>query len=142
MHLCELCAAEQGIAIKTQIPLNELLSGLLESQPSDDQLRGASKERQTCCPHCGFTLEQYRKESLLGCPYDYDVFEKTLLPLIKKAHNGATVHCGKVPSKAPADSKKQIELLRLHQQLQQAVKAENYERAAKLRDTINRQSKK
>ena len=38
MHICERCAQEQGIAVKSQIPLNELLSGLLASAPSDDEM--------------------------------------------------------------------------------------------------------
>ena len=36
MHICEHCAAEQGIAVKSQMPINELLSSLLASQPSDE----------------------------------------------------------------------------------------------------------
>jgi len=44
MHLCEQCAPEQGIAIKSQIPLNELLSDLLSVQPSDDELFSALEE--------------------------------------------------------------------------------------------------
>ncbi len=135
MHLCELCAQEQGIAVKSQIPLNELLGGLLAAQPADDELFGDSEK--PACPQCGFTLEQFRKEGLLGCPYDYEAFERTLLPLIEKAHDGRTTHCGKVPSKTPANAKKQIELMTLHQQLEVAVRKEDYELAAKLRDKIN-----
>lgn len=140
MHICEQCAQEQGIAVKSQIPLNELLSGLLASAPSDDEMLGDS-EKKTSCPHCGFTLEQFRKEAVLGCPYDYEIFEKPLLPLIEKAHNGQSVHCGKVPSKASTDTKKQIELLNLRQQLEAAVQAEDYELAAELRDKINQNEK-
>lgn len=136
MHLCELCAQKQGIAVKSQIPLNELLGGLLAAQPADDELFGDS-EKKPSCPRCGFTLEQFRKEGLLGCPYDYEVFEKSLLPLIEKAHDGRTTHCGKVPSKTPADAKKQIELMTLRQQLEVAVRKEDYELAAKLQDKIN-----
>ena len=137
LHLCEHCAQKQGIAAKSQMPLNELLSNLLASQPLDDELFGPS-ESQLACPHCGFTLDQFRKEAALGCPYDYEVFEKSLLPLIKKAHDGQAAHCGKVPSKIPKDTKKQIELANMRQQLEAAVKAEDYELAAKLRDKINR----
>ena len=135
MHLCERCAAEQGIAVKSQIPINELLSSLLSVQPTDDELFGPS-EKELSCPHCGFTLEQFRNEAVMGCPYDYEVFEKALSPLIKKTQDGKTVHCGKVPSKAPKDAKKQIKLLNLRQQLETAVQAEDYELAAKLRDKI------
>jgi len=136
MHLCEHCAAEEGIAVKSQIPLNELLSNLLAAQPADDETFGDSEQKHSC-PQCGFTLEQFRREAVLGCPYDYEVFEKSLLPLIEKTHDGKTTHCGKVPSKTPRDTKKQIELAALRQQLEAAVQSEDYERAAKLRDKIN-----
>jgi protein arginine kinase activator len=130
MHLCEHCAAEEGIAIKSQISLNELLNSLLASQPADSELYGDSAQKSSC-PHCGFSLEQFRKEPVLGCPYDYEVFEKSLSPLIEKAHGGNSRHCGKVPSKTPADTRKQIELMRLRQQLEIAVNNEDYESAAK-----------
>ena len=136
MHLCEHCAAEEGIAVKSQISLNELLSSLLASQPADSEAVGDSG-RSGSCPHCGFTLEQFRKEPVLGCPYDYEVFEKSLLPLIEKAHDGKTRHAGKIPSKTSVGTKKQIELMRLRQQLETALKQEDYEAAAELRDKID-----
>jgi len=136
IHVCERCAAEQGIAVKSHMPVNELLGSLLAVQPTDAELTGTSDEKLSC-PHCGFTLEQFRKEAVMGCPSDYEVFEKSLLPLIEKAHDGKTVHCGKVPSKTPADAKKQLELLSMRQKLAAAVRAEDYELAAKLRDEIN-----
>ena len=135
MHICEHCAHEQGIAVKSQIPINELLSSLLAVQPSDDELSGPS-QLELSCPHCGFTLDQFRKEGVLGCPHDYEVFEKSLLPIIEKAHNGKTTHCGKLPSKIPQDTKKQVKLAKYRQQLQAAVQNEDYELAAKLRDKI------
>lgn len=135
MHICERCAAEQDIAVKTHIPINELLSNLLAVQPADEEFADPS-QHQVACPNCGFTLEQFRKEGLLGCPYDYEIFEKSLRPLIEKAHDGKMAHCGKVPSKTPKDTKKKMELLKLHQQLESAVRSEDYELAAQLRDKI------
>ncbi|MHC4196138.1 MAG: UvrB/UvrC motif-containing protein [Planctomycetota bacterium] len=140
MHICEFCAAEQGITVKSQMPLNELLSNLLASAPSDEELLDPS-EKELVCKCCGFTLACLRKEAVLGCPQDYEVFEKSLTPLIAKAHNGKTTHCGKVPSKTPLDTKKQIELMNMRQQLDAAVQTEDYELAAKLRDEINRKEK-
>jgi protein arginine kinase activator len=137
VHMCEQCAQEQGIAAKSQISVNELLSGLLAAQPTDDELFGPS-EHQVSCPHCGFTLGQFRKAGTLGCPYDYEVFEKSLLPLIEKAQNGKTSHCGKIPSKISQPERKQMERSNLQRQLEAAVQNEDYELAAKLRDKINR----
>jgi protein arginine kinase activator len=136
MHLCEQCAQQQGIAAKSHISITELLNGLLAAQPAEDELFGPS-ERESRCPHCGFTLQQFRKEGLLGCPHDYEVFEKSLLPLIEKAHNGKTSHCGKVPLRTPKDKKLELQRSNLRQQLQTAVQNEDYELAAKLRDQIN-----
>jgi len=135
MHLCERCAAEQGIVVQSHMPINELLGNLLASQPDDEEMIDPA-DRQLRCPHCGFTLEKFDKKALLGCPYDYELFERALTPLITRAHNGRTTHCGKIPSRLPADEKKQIDLLNLKQQLDAAVQTENYELAAALRDKI------
>ena len=54
---------EEGIAVKHPIPLNELLSSLLASQPEDSELFSDSGESQSC-PNCGFTLEGVMDE----CP--------------------------------------------------------------------------
>jgi protein arginine kinase activator len=135
MHICEHCAAQQDITVKSHIPINELLSNLLSVQPTDDEFFSPT-EQQLACPKCGLTLAQFRKEGVLGCPYDYQVFEKSLRPLIEKAHNGGITHCGKIPLTTPTDTKKQMELLTLHRQLEEAVQREDYELAAKLRDKI------
>ncbi len=138
-HLCELCAQKQGLAIKNQIPLNELLSTLLAVQAeSEDDPELDAVSADTACPACGITLKQFTKKSVLGCPHDYEVFEKQLRPIIRRAHNGNTTHCGKVPSKASASTKNNIELIKLQRQLDAVVQEENYEAAAKLRDKIKR----
>jgi len=135
MHLCEQCAHEQGVGVKNYIPLNELLSNLLAAGPTEEGPMGLTDSGQVC-PHCGYTLEKFHEKAVLGCPNDYEVFEKSLLPLIKKAHDGATHHCGKIPSRVPKDSKQQIETARLRRQLEEAVKNEDYELAAELRDKL------
>lgn len=138
MHICQKCAREQGIAVKSQVPINELLGNLLSFQPSDEELFDDSKE-QICCPNCGLTLEQFKKNAVLGCPYDYEIFEQQLTPLIKRLHNGKTSHCGKVPSKTSGDTnKKQMELISLRRRLEAAVKKEDYEKAAEIRDKIKK----
>ena len=139
-HLCESCAQKQGLAVKNQIPLNELLSTLLAVQPDLKKQLGETEGSavDTPCPSCGMTLRRFQKEVVLGCPYDYEFFEKSLDPIIEKSQGGNTTHCGKVPSKLPSDSKKQIDIVNLKKQLESAVKNENYETAAKLRDRIKK----
>jgi protein arginine kinase activator len=135
MHLCEQCAQEQGVGVKSYIPLNELLSNLLSVGPKEEE-PGGLEDSKLVCPHCGYTLEKFREKAVLGCPYDYEVFEKALSPLIKKAHDGATTHCGKIPARTPGDSKQEMEVARLRQQLDEAVRKEDYELAARLRDKL------
>ena len=132
-HLCEKCAQDEGITLKSHVPINELLSKLLDvSQP----VGKVQSEPELSCPYCGFTIEHFNKEPLIGCPFDYEIFEKPLLGLIEKAHNGKTVHCGKIPSHVPSDTKRQSRLLSLRHELDSAVRAEDYERAARLRDEL------
>lgn len=140
IHVCEHCAVEQDIAVKSHIPINELLSNLLASQPADDELADLS-DAEIVCPNCGYTLAQFQKEGTLGCPDDYEVFEKLLRPLIEKAHDGNTTHRGKVPSNTSPDTREQMEILNLRQQLEAAVQNEDYELAAKLRDQISETEK-
>ena len=139
-HLCEACAQKQGLAVKNQIPLNELLSTLLAVQPDVKYEPGGVDDMSldTACPSCGMTLRKFRKEVLLGCCHDYEVFDKALRPIIEKSHGGNTTHCGKVPSKIPDDTQKQIDVVNLQNRLDSAVKNEDYETAAKLRDEIER----
>ena len=135
LHICEHCASEQGIATHSQMSINELLSHLLAVQPSDEEMFGPA-QREQVCPTCGFTLDRLRKEGTLGCPADYEVFETALLPLIERAHGGNSSHSGKVPTKLPTDTRKFVKLSQLRKQLEEAVRDEDYELAAKLRDQM------
>jgi protein arginine kinase activator len=77
---------------------------------------------------------------LFGCANDYTVFEKDLTPLLQRAHEGATHHVGKVPTRRGGAGgvpiKRAFDVSKLRKELAKAVEAEDYERAAKLRDQI------
>ncbi|NLW84295.1 MAG: hypothetical protein GXY41_07840 [Phycisphaerae bacterium] len=137
-HLCQECAHQQGLAVKAQIPLNELLSTLLSVQPQAQKVPGPSEldVMDKVCPECGMTLKRFAKESLLGCPHDYTAFEEQLSPLIERSHNGKSWHCGKVPTHTSNEEKQDILLRQLRRELEQAIKNEDYEAAARLRDQI------
>ncbi len=134
-HLCEQCAAQnEGLPVKTHTPINELLTNFV--------LAHSGKQMETTaggCEHCGITWAEFRQTGLLGCEHDYTTFEKDLTPLLQRAHEGATHHVGKVPTRrgeTGVPMKKSVDLTRLRKELQRAVEAEDYERAAKLRDQI------
>ena len=101
---------------------------------------GLPKGAEATCDGCGITWAEFRQGGLFGCANDYTAFEKDLTPLLQRAHEGATHHIGKVPTRrggtgVPA-AKRQVDVSRLRKELQRAVEAEDYERAAKLRDQI------
>ena len=101
---------------------------------------GLQKEAGLECEHCGMTWAEFRQGGLLGCSHDYEVFEKDLTPLLQRAHEGATHHVGKVPTRrrrgGRVTMKRQIDVTKLRKELAKAVELEDYERAAKLRDQI------
>lgn len=131
-HLCDKCAVEEGVAAKPQVhmPVNEILSGLVIQKAAIQQLA------ELTCPKCKTTFVDFRNNGLLGCGCDYDAFEKALLPLIERAHEGASHHIGKVPRRLSTPRTAEADLIRLRAELGRAVTDEQYEKAARLRDQI------
>ena len=87
------------------------------------------------CPVCGISFREFRSKGRLGCPNDYDTFQAELVPLLETIH-GETEHIGRMPGSVPADRRRHAELVRLRQELKNAVAEENYEEAARIRDRI------
>ena len=139
-HLCEGCARNSGVGLNFNFSLSNILGSVTESK---SKTKGGSK---TKCPECGMTFTEFKKQMRLGCANDYEIFEKELNELVTRIH-GSNQHVGKVPGKAEDPDRKAIEaaklvkekenrLMQLKKELDAAVVAENYEKAAKLRDEI------
>jgi protein arginine kinase activator len=145
-HLCQACAQKEGITIKNQLSLNELLSSLIAAHQQADEQDAEGVDKS--CPVCGMTMEMFQKNALLGCPQDYDIFAGSLQAIIEKAHDGNLIHKGKIPPGVPqpvlagdtakdeTQTKEKNEIESLKRQLDQAVLTEDYELAAKLRDRL------
>ncbi|MDD5085202.1 MAG: UvrB/UvrC motif-containing protein [Candidatus Omnitrophica bacterium] len=131
MHLCEECAKEKGTELKGPFSFKDLLTGLADFSQALNQT-GAEELK---CPSCGLTYKAFGKGGRLGCSGCYRAFAKLLLPLIKRVQ-GSTQHVGKRPEKLSPAVKSQVESRKLQEELQRAVQAEDFERAAQLRDEI------
>jgi protein arginine kinase activator len=128
-HLCDDCAREEGIAIKAQISIQDVLQGMLQAHQT------AGEDAKLACPDCGLTYAEFRSQGRLGCPHDYEAFRGPLAEVLRHVH-GATEHLGKMPRRAGSGLKEQRELMHLRRRLQQAVEKEQYEEAARLRDLL------
>ncbi|MEM8757344.1 MAG: hypothetical protein AAGF47_06140 [Planctomycetota bacterium] len=151
-HLCESCAAASGIlASQTPLPV-----GITQKTVVKAAVRVAGPE--PACPSCGMTLRAFRSAKRLGCGECYSVFESMLAPVIAREHEGATHHCGKVPTRlgegdssaGSVDTDASIErslqqartraarIRELRALLTVTLAAEHYERAAEIKRLIDR----
>jgi len=147
MNLCSECAAKQGYG--NMFSFNDFfdLGSLMSSFMGEPITSALAQEKR--CPNCGSTFSQITKGGRVGCAKCYDVFYDRLLPYIKRIH-GNTVHTGKKLRKPQLQSgvyaeEKPVEKAdcnpsefeKLSEQLQTAVKNQEFEKAAQLRDKIN-----
>lgn len=146
-HLCEQCAREVGIAVPAPVSVPELIQQMVQGVAAAKPAAPATGK----CQGCGMSYEEFRQLGQLGCAKCYQAFEAQLGPLLERWHEGGSHHVGKVPrrgggertegepSPAARDVKSYaLRLEALQRQLEEAVRAEQYERAAKLRDEIRR----
>jgi len=87
------------------------------------------------CPLCGATPNDIASTGRAGCPQCYATFRQLFAPIIRRIHGSAT-HTGSIPSSAGEVLKRQRRMETLKAELQTAVAAQEYEKAAKLRDEI------
>ena len=94
-------------------------------------------KQQKKCPECEATYAEISKLGKVGCPQCYQTFREELSGLIASVH-GTTAHTGSVPARHRAKKERDLHLQSLQNQLQEAIQAEKYEKAAELRDEIKR----
>lgn len=103
----------------------------------------SSQELPARCNSCGTTWDKLKGDGRAGCSSCYLAFKDQLEEVMARLQRGPH-HVGKIP-RAAAKRKKRLEQLRqrrdnqlslLQGRLKDAVQAEQYEEAAKLRDKI------
>ncbi len=142
LHLCESCAQEKGVAFKaTHFSISDLLGGLVESPPPEEKDKEKEKSpkahRELVCKNCGLTFSEFKAAGRLGCAECYTAFSKGLVPLLNKIHQSDR-HAGKVPRRVAQRVTVHQEVADLRRRLDEAVKTEEYEKAATLRDQIQK----
>lgn len=133
IHICRQCAEEKGFEYlkKSNFAKVDLIAGLLKSAVDTADGRGGPGS----CPNCGTRYTTFKKVGRLGCPECYEFFQLQLLPLLRSIH-GDTRHQGKAPGPVKESFNLKRKVIELKEELARAIKKEEYERAAELRDEI------
>lgn len=135
VNLCADCAGKHT-EIKFSItpsymPL-DLLSGIL---PQLGTAEAAPAEENLVCSNCSIKFSDFLSSGILGCSNCYSSFENRLDPIIRRIH-GAGQHIGKIHERRGAKLKTRREITKQREELDKAVRNEDYEKAAFLRDRI------
>ncbi len=133
MRLCDECAGSfQGFSFFSDgFGLDNILASLMgQYAPARN-----TPEAETSCPVCGSTLSDISEYGRVGCANCYDAFYEELMPYIRRIH-GSAVHVGRIPKRITPSPKKRIR--ELENELAQAVAAQEYERAAVIRDELKK----
>lgn len=138
--LCSECAKDMDFG--DELPFAELLSGILGAYAVENEKREDTME-QVVCPTCRMSYRDFIRQGIFGCEDCYNVFEPLIEENIKKIQ-GNSIHTGKKPrydSGLNTDKQETVQegadqITILKERLKEALKEEDYEEAARLRDEI------
>lgn len=133
--LCEECAKKRGILESGKmLNLDEILKIMLKAKEKED--------KEMKCPRCQLSFYEFKKYGKFGCPDCFKTFEEKLVPFIKRIQttiqerDDMIFHKGKKVTIGAKRSLLLSEIKKLKGELEKAIKEEDYERAAKIRDML------
>ncbi len=131
-YLCSKCAA----ALKTPSFADDGIFDMLTSFLSDTATVKTDAKKCECC---GVTYDVIAKTGKVGCSRCYETFKEELSSTLVRLH-GRTNHIGKRLNRDVVQENKSVTIQEkidnLRKELAQAIKDEQYEKAAVLRDEI------
>lgn len=138
--LCESCVKDissipffssigQNMNLSFQGMITEVLSNI------DNKINIDNNINEIICSNCGLTYDEFKKMGRLGCSQCYKEFKVVLDPRIKSLQVGIK-HIGKIPKMKGKELVQRRKLKDLKQEMQQLIIAEEYEKAAIVRDEI------
>lgn len=138
VHLCAKCSKTNMQEYQKNFNMTDFLSDLVDLDDVAEE-----DVSHVVCDNCGLTYELFKKIGRVGCAQCYSSFHEQLLPLLRKIHT-AVRHKGKMPlSSAGEDNQQMITRIKeLKEKLELAIKNEEFEAAALIRDEIKTLEKK
>ena len=150
-HLCEDCARARGIPFPDSDVLIKGLEALAGAagaslgkthvkvtvKPSKEvrEEEERAPEPEAVCRNCGLKLSVFRSRGWLGCPECYGAFQEQIERIFVQVHGSAS-HKGKAYGRAGARRGGKRDVERLRRDLDAAIRNEEFERAALIRDAI------
>jgi len=137
MYLCEQCAAEKDqFGFDDNFSFSDFFTRLIGLGSSSPQ-HLATQRKNTVCDKCGMSFSEFQKIGKMGCSRCYEMFGEQMKPILKRLH-GNMQHTGKVPSRIERKKSHEKEINELKKLLNEAIKNEEYEKAAEIRDRIKK----
>ncbi len=158
-HLCEVCAQEQSqaygglnpLAFNPFAALSDFLNSFMNwnegaiTEVNSGRAGSVAVDPQAQCPYCGYQLSTFRQNGRLGCTKCYESFKGMLDPLITRIHGNVrhVEDAGEKEEKVESEkgtsiSPEKPSVKELRKKIEEAVKTEKYEEAARLRDVIKK----
>lgn len=126
LNLCEKCALSNGLlGDRESDGVDALISHLSQAEP----LLGTPLLE---CPTCQWIWQQFEETGMFGCEDCYKTFAMQLTRMLREGQD-APLHAG--PGRRNASDPSAL-LPELQSLLEQAVREEDYEKAAEVRDRI------
>jgi protein arginine kinase activator len=131
ISVCAECARERGFTEveKLKASVGEIIAEL--------KTRIADGDAKKVCSRCGLSYAEFKRQGRLGCAECYSSFHDELLPLIRRIHD-AVQHVGRTASGGRKHAQMKMNMQKLREALSGAIQAEDYEKAAALRDQLRR----
>ena len=133
--ICRACAHARGLLDEPPqavAVLQKLLHAAIAPAAAPEP---AAAEPERTCTACGWSLAAFRRTGRLGCPECWTAFEAQLLPVLRQVQPELQ-HVGKAPHTHALQAELRRRTDDLRGELERAVRGEEYERAARLRDEI------
>ena len=128
LHLCSACAGD----IDNTFAFDDMFKNVFTINPIGTHNGYTALKK---CKKCGLTLDELNRYGRLGCSECCESFREYLDPALKNIHS-VTKHKGKRPGKSVATEPAEDKIASLKSRLKEALKNEEYEKAAEIRDII------
>lgn len=143
LNLCEDCARKMGVdELNFNMPINfsSFFGDFLDGFNDHGFIPTLVAPTKLKCDSCNMTYDEFMNMGRFGCGHCYDAFSDKIDPVLKRLH-GNTKYLGRKAKLSGnvidvEEEKESSEIDNLKKELKLAIKDENYEKAAEIRDKI------